>query len=430
MSKILRYIVFMLLPIFALSCAKPGNNGSKEVFTLNRSDIIGCWKVVQAKYDESATMTEWTYEDTYAIFLENGQYHGEGHFGTGDGTYSISGNTITAKIDNEPYIVYDVTDVKGEKAEMIATIQSNKMKIWMVCERFYGGDEYLEQPPVETLNPEDIFSTESQVFMFVSGVYSELLIFAALEQSIENKLVSRQLAVLNPANAEIMSLWTRAYKILRMVNSGIDVLDGMDTSFSFKYLSHLKVLRAFMAYNIATLWGEAPFYTSVPDSTNDLTFYNADALLAAALRDMESLVDWDLNNVPEYMYLNATALRVLIGEIQLTLGNNQEAKNSLSVSWDADIFHRGDMVFCLSGQQQSEAVLVYSKDRILWLQKEADGKTGEAMEGWSAEGGYGYWRMLKRIGKAKEVCACEDYQLLLPIPEAEAIKIGHQNPGY
>ena len=45
---------------------------------------------------------------------------------------------------------------------------------------------------------------------------------------------------------------------------------------------------------------------------------------------------------------------------------------------------------------------------------------------------YGYWAMLKRIGKAQGICGCEEHELLMPIPKEELIYNRNltQNPGY
>ena len=61
---------------------------------LDRELICGTWKIIRAKYSADAQLTEWEYEDTYAIFKENGIYKGEGYWGNGEGTYSVSGRNI------------------------------------------------------------------------------------------------------------------------------------------------------------------------------------------------------------------------------------------------------------------------------------------------------------------------------------------------
>ena len=412
MKKFLRYLLVAIIPFLAMSCNKPGGGNGEGYFTLNRADIIGCWKVIQAKFDEGATMTEWPNEDTYVIFLENGQYHTEGYFGTKDGSFSIYGNLVTAKVDNAPYIVYQVAGIQEDKATIIATLQSNQMKIWMVCQRYQGEDKYLEETPVATVSDDNIFNTEHEIVTYLSAQYATLLELAKLKLSIEEKIVSGDLSMLTPANSDIKSLWTGFYKVLRTNNSAIKILEKKDTQIADKHLPHFCALRAFIAYNLATLWGEVPFYKNVPNSADDITFYSAATILGEALQDLQSGVSWDLGNVTPYVYLNPTAAQVLRGEILLAKGDKQAAKECLNVNWNDQIFQLGDMVFCLWDASKNEQVLVYSKDRIIRLQKEADSQIAEARQAWADDSNaYGHWQFLKRVG---------DSQILLPIPAPES----------
>lgn len=429
MNKYLSLVLISLLSVMSLSCDKL--NGGQGSFTLDRANVIGCWKVIQAKYDESATMTDWTYEDTYAIFLENGQYHGEGHFGTGDGTYSVCGNTVTAKIDNTPFIVYYITGIEGDKANMIATLQSNQMKIWMVCQKVESIDQYLEQPPTSSVNEDALFNTNEQIIAYLSGVYETLMNFAKVKLSVDQQLVSGQLSVLNPSNTEIYNLWTYSYKALRMINVGLDVLSKKESDLVKEHIPHLRALRAFIAYNLATLWGDAPFYTDVPAADAALPISTAESILDNALADLQSDEIWNGVGYSIINYLNPTAAQVLKGEILLAKGDKEKAKTPLIIDWDDFIFQKDDIVFCFWNMLDDSPIIVYSKGRATWLKMEAEGQIEDAYQTWSSEGNaYGYWQVLKRIGKAKEVTGCQDYQLLLPIPSTYAEYTHHQNPGY
>ena len=76
---------------------------------------------------------------------------------------------------------------------------------------------------------------------------------------------------------------------------------------------------------------------------------------------------------------------------------------------------------------------VYSKQTIDYLYKESKKDVADLVTLWTANNlKFGYWQMLKRIGKAKEISGCEDYQLLLPIPQDELNFNPNlsQNPGY
>lgn len=78
-------------------------------------------------------------------------------------------------------------------------------------------------------------------------------------------------------------------------------------------------------------------------------------------------------------------------------------------------------------------------DRAVSLRIDENG-TGEATfyiyngEKWekSDTPAYGHWAMLRRTGKAQEICGCEEHELLLPIPKDELIYNRNltQNPGY
>lgn len=55
------------------------------------------------------------------------------------------------------------------------------------------------------------------------------------------------------------------------------------------------------------------------------------------------------------------------------------------------------------------------------------------LKGWDYKNKeYGYFAMLKRIGKLQEVSGCTEHELLSPIPEMELkyYKNLIQNPGY
>ena len=168
MKNILRYVLISIIPWLLACCGKDnGTETPTNTYSLNREDIIGCWKVIQAKYDEDAKMTDWAFEDTYASFEENGLYKGEGYFGNGEGTYSVAGNVITTKVDNVPYIVYEVTGLEGDKANLTATLQKNQLKIWMVCQRV----ENIEVTPPSSITDETVFNSETNVIAVLGSIY-------------------------------------------------------------------------------------------------------------------------------------------------------------------------------------------------------------------------------------------------------------------
>lgn len=446
MKKLLTYSILAIFCLFVLSCGKDnGTEDPKNSFTLNREDIIGCWKVTQAKYDEGAKMTPWAFEDTYATFEENGLYKGEGYFGKGEGTYSVSGNVITTKVDNTPYIVYEVTGFNEDKSEanLIATLQSNQMKIWMVVSK----TEYLDIEPPVVISDENFFNQEGQIATYVAGLYNDLSKFAEKKLEIEEQLISGDFSSLNANNKDIKSLWTYLYSTLNKINAAIKALQDNGNGFVDNYVPHLKALRAFIAYNLSTLWGDVPFTTtSSPD--NKIEIMKSEDILKIASEDIgESYgysssigygysfsffaADW-------YTYLNPVAAMVLQGEIKLTQGKLDEAKRYFNIGNTIKVgkeeYYSWDMVFTFmkanNEGQSVVSVLVYYKLGIDLLMQEANGKTDNLVNSWKDLSHYGYWQMLKRIGKAEEVTGCKKYQLLFPYPQQDADYWIHQNEGY
>ena len=60
-------------------------------------------------------------------------------------------------------------------------------------------------------------------------------------------------------------------------------------------------------------------------------------------------------------------------------------------------------------------------------------ETSFLIDGWKNKKMYwGYWLMLKRTNRAKDVAGCEEHELLMPIPQSEIYKMPglEQNPGY
>lgn len=438
MKKGLRYIVFAIASLLLYSCGKdngaetPSNN-----FTLNRDDIIGCWKVIQAKYDEGAKMTDWAFEDTYATFEENGLYKGEGYFGDGEGTYSVSGNVITTKVDNVPYIIYEVTGIEEDKskANLTATLQSNQMKIWMVVEK----SEYIEIVPPKVVSDEQSFNQDGQVQTYVAAIYNDLSNFAERKRSIEEKIMAGKFEVLSATNDDIKNAWTYAYSALRKINVALDALKDNGNSFVNKYIPHLHALRAFVAYNLTSLWGDVPYTTdSSQEAAMNIKICKIEDILKSAVEDIE-LYNTDYANpftsAAYYEFFNPTARQLLQGEIELTRGNTTLAKNLFSIDLDrVEGLKTSDVIFDfrkLNANNELEIVsFVYFKAWVDILRKEADGKLEDSVASWKDENVFGYWQLLKRIGKAEEVTGCQAYQLLFPYPYMESAQLGYQNPGY
>ena len=350
MKRLLSYLLILALPALFLACSKGNevaNSGSDDQngqgntntntndFSLNREDIIGCWQVIQAKYSEDAKMTDWEFEDTYAEFKDNGLYEGKGYFGNGQGTFSVEGNVITTKIDNVPFIVYEVTALEDEQAELTATLQSNKQKIWMVCKKV---DDYIEENPVTVISEDTYFSNENDVAMMINALYASFASFMIHKNALEEEIVAGNLQELNPSSSRIKNLWAEAYVVIRRATTVTDKLQEL--SRFLEYSAHAQFIRAIVGYHLATLWGNVPYYTTVPKDASDVwipAVMPREDILESAYKELtEGFVsDFErpfvLKSIAKENYLNGDVINVIASEILLALSRNADAGNRESL---------------------------------------------------------------------------------------------------
>ena len=98
---------------------------------LERDKIIGEWIIAQAKFDQSAMMTPWELDRTTFVLNENGYFETKGFLGYETGFFSVKDSAITASVKNQPFIVFEIDNVKDGQVELVATVQSSRQKIWM-----------------------------------------------------------------------------------------------------------------------------------------------------------------------------------------------------------------------------------------------------------------------------------------------------------
>lgn len=431
MKNILRYVLISIIPWLLACCGKDnGTETPTNTYSLNREDIIGCWKVIQAKYDEDAKMTDWAFEDTYASFEENGLYKGEGYFGNGEGTYSVAGNIITTKVDNVPYIVYEVTGLEGDKANLTATLQKNQLKIWMVCQKV----ENIEVTPPSSITDETVFNSETNVIAVLGSIYNNLAKSAHAVSGIETDILAGKFDKLSPNSTEIKTAWEYAYKSLNQINTALDALSD-ETKFNSKILAHKPhfiALRAYVAFTLSSLWGDVPYTEHASPLDNIPKITPASDILKGAIKDLElSSTSYTFGSSEEWRYLNPTARDILLGEIAMTAGDKEKAINHLNINLDNYTTGNSIFVFAPDTQAGQEDLFtaVYLTENVGFMMREVKDDTDGLIESWKSLP-VGLWKALKRMGKAEEVTGCQTYQLLFPYPHNDAEYYVHQNPGY
>lgn len=415
-----------------------------------REDLYGTWKITKAKFALDANMTEWEYEETYATFKENGLYEGEGHWGDGEGTYSISGNTITTLISNTPYITYEVISLTRSEAEIKATIVASSQNIWIQCEKV----ELTETTPDTEVGSETVITTFNDIKPFVSAVYIHLRDYMLYHHYIEYNAINNDRSKLTPSSEMISNAFAKGYKVVRLTNTVLKSLgSGGDFDWALACIAHFRCVRAFVYYNMVTLWGDIPYWTENDDSdatqrmsrTNDYVIINEEITSLNKISFNTEILDYG------NLAFNSVTAKLLLTEMYLYINDTQKAKATLSeidkagnnsintfnisldnyTSSNDRYFNSYKGLICTNSGSTLDIYTTASQELY---STEANNQLSELPALWKSDSTaqYGYWSMLNRIGKTTEIIGCSKDETLMPIPLGEIIHNPNitQNPGY
>ena len=437
------FLAFVFIGILCIGCQphKLDLNPKIEepgVTQVDRALLYGEWHISKAKFAEDATMTEWAQKYTCLTFKENGIYEGKGYYGDVEGIYTIQGSVITVLINSTNYVKYTVLAQAEDALTLKASFTSTPTPVWIECNKA----EYLEPEPGGTVTENQYFQTDSSVRMMVSSIYEKATNFLNTLSDVELFIINGQRDKLQPSSQHVYNLWSVGYETVRNANtiiSGLNKVNDSNIGFNkYQYIIHAKTLRDFVLYNMNIIWGGIPLVTE--DTTIELasSLFRTDEVLVNDFLTNDLL---NIGSFPERRWepgkycVNERVINTLMTECLLAKGDKSTAKLYAEKAVNGD---EGEY-FVLwkqnsNGAEGAIGLIVYSKPKAQLYLNEAKGQTESLEKEWdeSFYHVYGYWAALKRLGVAKDKVGCEDYQLLLPIPQQEIIYNPNitQNPGY
>ncbi len=115
MKKLL--FVMLLCAVAAVSFTSCSKDDDESI---DKNKIIGTWKAKQVQVDgDWITIPSNSRYSMSMTFYEDGKYYGESDFfGTGYGTYKISGNSIKTYVDGEYMYTYRINSITYSTAEV------------------------------------------------------------------------------------------------------------------------------------------------------------------------------------------------------------------------------------------------------------------------------------------------------------------------
>ena len=113
MKKLLCFMLLCAATVSFMSCSKDDDSISKD-------KIVGTWDASQIKVDDDwITIPSNSRYSMSMTFYEDGRYYGKSQFfGTGYGTYHISGSSIKTYADGEYMYTYRINSITDTAAEV------------------------------------------------------------------------------------------------------------------------------------------------------------------------------------------------------------------------------------------------------------------------------------------------------------------------
>lgn len=286
-------------------------------------------------------------------------------------------------------------------------------------------ENIIEETPSDNITTDDLFNSESNIVAVLGAVYLSMIDAVAEQLNLENIRINKvdlfgMPKSITPDSQEVLSTWEKWYKV---ANDTKFIVEHLDAELYPNYYSEAVALKAFVYYNLAMLYGVVVEY----ESMENCTIYNATETLDM-VEDMLS----SLGEVSDEKYrLSNADIMVIRAEVALYRGAKEQALSLLADDADFELSidsARFPQYYTLFG----DAITIYSEPKTELLRKEIGDENTNADWLSLEEERYGYWAMLKRTETACEVVGCEEYELLMPIPQFEIVRNPQlvQNDGY
>lgn len=289
--------------------------------------------------------------------------------------------------------------------------------------------------PSESIEQENFWYSENDVLAILSSAYIKTVSFELSQLNIENiritgKNLTNHKTTITATTPEIAECWKNVYDAIGTCNA---IIENANEEF-VNLINEARALRCFLYYNTAHLWGKAPYITATDiENVGNSPVLSKEEIFDRILREIDETGTFETGYSTNNYRIDKETLRAIKGEIHLSRGEYGTALSylyniapSFSLSITGGSFESYRTIF-------GDEIAIYTPEYIELLRFEAE-NTDETLSRWekSDTPAYGHWAMLRRTGKAQEICGCEEHELLLPIPKDELIYNPNltQNPGY
>ena len=444
MKKLSIWSIFMLL-VMLTSLFSCGNDNEENNVIYTDQELVsmakGKWMCTKSTDVQQGNSLQGLMVGKEITIYSNGTYSSTDQTFS-YGTYSVSGNVITAKSKNGSTFVITVK-INGNEMTWEGTASSG-VSFTYVFKLESRQTTYEVESSLIIETEENHLDGPSDTVCSIKGIVSHWSQYVELQIQLEKiRLNKTTVHSIGPESDIIRETFREAYSTINNANYFLSKVSTSNDVMK-NDIPAVRAVRAFVYYNLAMLWGDIPLITAPILTVEDADNSNVAKQIKQAAEVYQfayTEISEVLNNLPESIsssndIINKDAGRMLMAEIEMTRGNIENAKSIISkinkknyegvlTSITGPI---GNSVICALPIQNTEQYIpVYTYSHITLFEKELSDNKEDLEKDWANASliNYGYWAALKRIGKAQEVTGCYEYELLMPFPPHFV-----QNPGY
>ena len=351
------------------------------------------------------------------------------------------------KQTNEPMFVYTLLSQKDGNltVRMNGTLDDNLEATLTLAKK--------DDEP-SSITTETFWTSKDDVLSLYASCYSACTTFALAQYNLEKiRINPTTVHRITSTSNEVSSTWVAAYQTIMRINTILDYREDISrllTSLEYtELIAEMTAMRAFIYYNLAVLWGDVPVVkTSNVDEGTAIAQSKQFDVFAFAYSEISNVIGnlkQSSSEVSKY-YLTSDVGYLLKAELEMTLGNHTQAKNTLNqIDGSRYVVTRssyggtpGTSIIWGLNQVGVDAFFCVFDYKHLYLYNKESSKVESAAEleqEWqnnNMKSEYGYWAALKRLKLAQTITGCDDYELLMPIPQNDLIQNPSlkQNSGY
>ena len=289
-------------------------------------------------------------------------------------------------------------------------------------------DASLDEEPVNQVVEETFWSTKENALAALRTCYVALGDFVEKQLNMEYYHTKKysdgalwyDSAIENVTSSDnyfVRDAYRNAYKAVNYVNMMIDnkgrIVNLCEGDLGI--VGQCYLMRAFLYYNIAMLWGDVPYmgHFDMEGALNVKT-ESQETVFQSALYDLDYAEDMlhgaNPSTTGSKFQFSLDDVYMLRAEILLTQKRTIEAQDALS---DVNIsqYNASTSVIFAIAMDDGSNIPIYTKSHYDLLMKETNGTLTYSEWKNLACTEYGYWAVLKRLGVAQTVTGCSDDEL-------------------